>query len=66
VAFQAELVLQGPDDGFDPLARPVREAAGLLLVFACRADQRQAQVRAGEERFGVFAGQALSQCRSSL
>ena len=32
---------------------------GSFLVFAGRADQGQAQVRAGEERFGVLAGQAL-------
>jgi hypothetical protein len=25
VVFQAELVLQGPDDRFDPLAQPVRK-----------------------------------------
>src|SRR5450755_4391863 len=32
---------------------------GALLVFAGWADQCQAQVRAGEERFGALAGQAL-------
>ncbi len=29
VAFQAELVLQRPDDRLDPLAQPVREVPGL-------------------------------------
>jgi hypothetical protein len=33
VAFEAELVLQGPDDGLDPLPQPVRERPGLLLVL---------------------------------
>src|SRR6266581_9590853 len=56
VAFQAELVLECPDDRLDALPQPVREAPGSLLVLAGRADQRQAQVRAGEERFGVAAG----------
>ena len=59
VAFEAELVLQGPDDRLHPLPQPVREEPGGLLVLMGRADQRQAQVRAGEERFGVLAGQAL-------
>ena len=59
VAFEAELVLQRPDDGLDPLAEPVRELPGLLLVLAGRADQGQAQVGAGEEVLGVLAGQAL-------
>jgi hypothetical protein len=39
VAFEAELVLQGPDDGLDALAEPVRERAGLLLVL--RAGRRR-------------------------
>jgi hypothetical protein len=59
VAFQAELVLQRPDDRLDALAQPVREVSGGLLVLAGWADQGQVQIRAGEERFGVFAGQAL-------
>ena len=33
VAFEAELVLQGPDDRLDPLPQPVREVAGSLLVL---------------------------------
>ena len=28
VAFEAELVLQDPDDGLDPLAEPVRDGRG--------------------------------------
>ncbi len=59
VAFEAELVLQGPDDRLDPLPQPVRKGPGGLLVLAGRADQRQAKVRAGEERLGVLVGQAL-------
>jgi hypothetical protein len=59
VAFQAELVLQGPDGGLDALAQPVREGPGSLLVLAGRADQGQAEVRAGEELLGFLAGQAL-------
>jgi hypothetical protein len=41
VAFEAELVLQGPDDGLDALSEPVRERARLLLVFAGGTDQGQ-------------------------
>ena len=59
MAFQAELVLQGPDDGLDALAQPVREGPGSLLVLAGLADQGQAEVRAGEELLGFLAGQAL-------
>ena len=39
MAFEAELVLQGPDDGLDPLAEPVRERA-----------QRFSSLRAGRIR----------------
>ena len=53
---KAELVLQGPDDRLDALPQPVREVPGGFLVFADRADQGQAQVRADEERLGVLAG----------
>jgi hypothetical protein len=60
VAFEAELVLQCPDDRLDALAEPVRERARLLLVLAGRADQGQAQVRAGEELLGSLPGQALA------
>src|SRR5215475_4265752 len=45
VPFEAQLVLQGPDDGLDALAQPVREGPGCGLVFAGRADQGQAQLR---------------------
>ena len=58
MAFEAELVLQGPDDGLDALPQPIREGPG-LLALAGRADEGQVQVRAGEERLGVLAGQAL-------
>jgi hypothetical protein len=33
VAFEAELVLQGPDDRLDPLAQPVRERPGLMREY---------------------------------
>src|SRR5512132_4571444 len=33
-AVQAELVLEGPDDGLDPLPQPVREDSTLGLVGA--------------------------------
>jgi len=56
VAFEAELVFQRPDDRLDALAQPVREVPGGLLVVAGRADDRQFQAGAGEERFGVFTG----------
>jgi hypothetical protein len=59
VAFETELVLQRPDDRLDPLPQPVWEVPGFLLVLAGRADQGQAQVRAGEESFGVLTGQTL-------
>jgi hypothetical protein len=55
--FQAELVLQGPDDRLDPLAQPVGKGAGLGLVAAGRADQSKLKV--GEERLGVRTSQAL-------
>jgi hypothetical protein len=60
VAFEAELALRGPDDRLDPLAQPAREVPRRGLVLAGRADQGQAQVRAGEERLGALAGQALA------
>jgi len=56
VAFEAELVLQRPDDRLDPLPQPVREVPGFLLVLAGRAYQGQAQLRAGKEGFGVLPG----------
>src|SRR5229473_6952661 len=59
VSFQAKLVLQGPNDRLDALAQPVRKRPGLLFVLAGRADQGQAEVRAGEELFGLLTGQAL-------
>jgi hypothetical protein len=59
VSFEAELVLQGPDDGLDALPQPVREVTRLFLVFARWADQGKAQAVAGEEGLGVFPGQAL-------
>ena len=59
VAFEAELVFQRPDDRLNPLPQPVRELAGLFLVLAGRADQDQAEVRAGEGLPGVRTGQAL-------
>jgi hypothetical protein len=34
-----------------------RSQFGGPFVFVCWADQRQAQVGAGEERFGIFTGQ---------
>jgi hypothetical protein len=52
--------VQGPDDRLDPLPQPVREVAGGFLVLAGRADEGQFQAGAGEERFGVLAGQALA------
>lgn len=59
VAFQAELVLQRPDDCLHALAQPIREAPRLLLVLAGRADQGQAQLVTGEEILGLLARQAL-------
>ena len=41
VAFEAELVLQGPDDRLDALPQPVREGPEGFLVLAGRADQVQ-------------------------
>jgi hypothetical protein len=59
VAFEAELVFQRPDDRLDALPQPVREVPGGLLILAGRADERQVQVIAGEERLGLLPGQAL-------
>ena len=60
MAFEAELVLQRPDDRLDLLAQPVREVPWLLLVLAVRADQGQAEVVAGEEVLEVPADSPLS------
>jgi len=48
VAFEAELVLEGPDDRFYPLAQPVREVPGLLFVLA--AGRIRARPRFGPDR----------------
>src|ERR1019366_8427645 len=58
MVLETELVLQRPDDRLDTLPQPVREVTRLLLVFAGRADQVQAQP--GEVVFGVLSGQALA------
>src|SRR5512132_2857987 len=58
VTFEAELVLQRPDDRLDALPQPVRERP-VWFVLAGRADQRQVQSRMGEEFLGALAGQAL-------
>ena len=59
VAFEAELVLQGPDDGLDALAEPVRERARLLLVLAGGTDQGQSQaVALGQQPREQVPGQA--------
>ena len=80
VAFEAELVLQGPDDGLDALPQPIREGPG-LLVLAGRADEGQVQVRAAKNASvsspdrplsvtmavpgaGRFAGWCSSICRA--
>ena len=60
MAFEAELVLRGPDDGLDALAEPVRERARLLLVLAGGTDQGQSRAVAGEELLGALSGQALA------
>ena len=59
VAFEAELAFQGPDDGLDALAEPVRERARLLLVFAGGRIRARLQAVAGEEFLGFLPGQAL-------
>jgi len=59
VAFEAELVLEGPDDRLNALPQPVREVPGLLFVLAGRADDSQLQAVAGEEFFGLLPGQAF-------
>src|SRR5256885_15920752 len=56
VSFEAELVLQRPDDCLNALPQPVRERTGLLLVLAGRADESQLQVVAGEEFLGFLPG----------
>ena len=45
MAFEAELVLQRPDDGLDPLAQLVREIPGVLLVL--RAGRMRVRPRSG-------------------
>jgi hypothetical protein len=60
VAFEAELVLQGPDDRLDALPQPVREGPGRWLVFAGGADQGEVQLWGGEELCGVLAAMPLS------
>ena len=65
VSFQAKLVLQGPDDRLGALPQPVRKRPGLFFVLAGRADQGQAEARAGEELLGLLTGQALVRDDSS-
>jgi hypothetical protein len=60
VAFEAELVLQRPDDGLDALAEPVRERVSGFLVLPGRADQGQVQVICGQELLEVFPGESLA------
>jgi hypothetical protein len=57
--FEAELVLQRPDDRLNALPRAVGKRAGLALVLAARADQGKLQVGSGEEVPGLLPGQAL-------
>src|SRR5262245_30503195 len=47
VAFEAELVFEGPDDRLNALAQPVREVPGSFLVGAGGPDQGQFQAGAG-------------------
>ena len=58
MAFEAELVLQCPDDRLDALPQPVREVPELLLVLAGWADQGQASSLA---RVGGQADSAASE-----
>jgi hypothetical protein len=57
MAFQAELVFEGVDDGLDPLADPAQVAEPVGLVLAVGADQHRAQVP--DHRVELPAGQAL-------
>jgi hypothetical protein len=57
VVFQAELVLQRPDDRLHPLAQPVGEDPRVVFVPAGWA--HQGKLKAGEEPLGSLASQAL-------
>lgn len=59
MAFEAELVLQGPDDRFDPLTQPAWEGVGrwCRFVVAGWADQQVSQVGGGF--FDAGSGEAL-------
>ena len=59
VAFEAELVLQRPDDRLDPLPQPSSGSTGGPSRLRGLLDQGQAQVVAGEEGLGLLSGQAL-------
>src|ERR671930_56783 len=58
VAFQAEFVFGGPDDGFDPLADAAEGAVAVGLVAPVGADEATAEVE--HEVFEVGAGEPLS------
>ena len=56
--FEAELALEGVEDGFDPLPDAAESAEAGFLALAVRADQRRAQIL-GDERFEFPPGEAL-------
>ena len=80
VAFEAELVLQRPDDRLDALAQPVREVPGVFSSFAGwrisissrSGPAKNASVSAGQALIGDYrgarrrpvAGGRLSICRA--
>jgi hypothetical protein len=43
MAFEAELVLQRPDDGLNALPQPVREGPGSLLLLAGGAERTRSR-----------------------
>jgi hypothetical protein len=57
VAFQAELVFEGVEDGLDPLADPAQVAEPVRLITAVRAGQPR--VQATHELVELASSQAL-------
>src|SRR5215208_1872686 len=57
VVFQAELVLEGVEDGLDPLADSPQRAEPVGLITAVRASQGRAQL--ADQRLELAPGQSL-------
>jgi hypothetical protein len=59
VAFEAELVFQGPDDRFDPLTQPGREHFGRWFAFVIAGGTDERVSQGGGGFFDPGAGEAF-------